>query len=595
MGSQMRRDTWADVCFKNVIIFMVALAGMGFDPDVILPALPERVGKTRDALKRYWGTLTEFNEVLDIVVEQLGHPWHMVEVGRLSNQVSFGLETVQRWFLKWIFKWVTDPSTGVNMIPSAARTLNQNKSWQPLLKGKFAHNRQIFRITYNDGPKGQSPRSTIEDRRSLLYFVRGVLEAIVPMWPRQASIGHVRYLVVQIPAIELIQAEMPDAEVQMVLRPDKANKASDQIESADYVLVVNGKVYGEVVYLKRNSNAGDEYTGEFKRRAEDEDDLMSLVPAIRMIEDLRSVCARTGESLPLMREGEIYEWPETRLPYTTIEMRWKSGLLQRAFGRLFGSMVTSDFEASARQELETASAHQERADAELRQRLGEWHLSTGFPTQEIARAVTAGLFETIDILTCVLFVDVVGSTKMGRTMQIDEKIKLLSRLMREMTEKARQHGGWYYKFAGDGGIFIFTNGWAKPPSGTMSEAVEGAILTAADMMVIAEQHGVQLRIGIHVDNVTWFTPEEKTTFEGLGLGLDNAKRMEECAPDGRILVSAEAMVIRGVLDGYGPLRVFQDKHEFAHNAHMNLLPGEALSGDGREVIYLEDAGMAPAE
>lgn len=546
--ARKRQDTWADVCLKNVVVLLAACTGMHINPQVVYDALPEKAGRTRDALAKAWCTLTEFNQILDALVEELGHPAHLIEVGRHSNRVSFGFEYVQRLLLKGIARWFTSPSIGIHQIPTAAQSFNRNKHWRALLEPKEAKGRQLFMVSYPPGPNQEQPRSPLADSRSLLYFVRGVAEVIATLWPWQGRVGHVRYAVVQIPALDLIHKEMPEA----------------RVEFADGTLRVDNEIYGHVVFLVPDAQKG--HLGEYQETAPESGE--EFVAGICMVRDLCTPCKKSGKLLPLMREGEIYEHPGIPLPGTIIELKWRDILPLRVLAQIIGRWFSGSFDTSLSNESRASEAEASAADARLQQWLGQRHMARAFPTPEIARAVTGGTFEELDILTCAMFVDIVGSTKIGRKMQHSEKVGMIRELMEPLARIAQRHGGWYYKFTGDGGVFVFTNGWTRPAQGTMKQSVVAAVQAAREMQQAAADLNLQLRIGIHVDRVTWYALQEKFSFEGTGLALDNAKRMEEIAPDGRVAVSVEAIETLGTDRDFGPQVILQDKHGFSHHAHL---------------------------
>ena len=555
----MNTDSWPDVCLKNAVVLLKACEAMEIDPQVVYQALPSDVEHTRVALKKAWVTLAEFNRCVDAIVNALGHPAHLITVGRFASQVAFGSQHIERLLLNGILRFVTNPAIGIREIPSAARGFNVNKTWYSLTQGGN-RNREIFKIVYNDGPEDTAPRDPLEDILSLLYFVRGVLEAVAPMWWRQGRIGYVRYRLVQIPILDAVHRLCPNANAVL-----KNNQ-----------LLIDGTPHGEVVYLCRDTELGGEFIGDHSPISPHARLESGRPVAVHLTNHITSVCRRTGRLIPLMVKGEMFAHPDYPLTSTIIEMQWRSSWLGRILEHFF-RRTARQFTTGVGVDAERSDEQHRVATVEQRLRIADDYLARGFPKPHIAKAAIDGTYCPQKLMTCVVLIDIVDFTVKSWQMQTSEVAQKIKRFTTRMIDICKEHGGWFYKFRGDGGTFIFTNGFDDPPVTTMPAMTRKAISCAREMQRIAREiFDWELRIGIHVDEVSWYVLEDGFTFEGTGIGIDMAARLEAVAGNGNIMVSEAVIQMVGFTEEFHPPSEVRIKHEGTVKAYILRQPGETF-------------------
>ncbi|MBV8257306.1 MAG: AAA family ATPase [Actinobacteria bacterium] len=125
----------------------------------------------------------------------------------------------------------------------------------------------------------------------------------------------------------------------------------------------------------------------------------------------------------------------------------------------------------------------------------------------------------------VLFCDLADSTALGERLDPEALRLVLDRWYAAMREAIERHGGTVEKFIGDAVFAVF-----GIPAAHEDDALR-AVRAALDMR--AASGGVELRIGINTGEVV--TGDETTTLV-TGDAVNTAKRLEEAAADGEILV-----------------------------------------------------------
>ncbi|MBV8561940.1 MAG: AAA family ATPase, partial [Actinobacteria bacterium] len=134
----------------------------------------------------------------------------------------------------------------------------------------------------------------------------------------------------------------------------------------------------------------------------------------------------------------------------------------------------------------------------------------------------------------VLFCDLADSTALGERLDPEALRVVLDRWYAAMREAIERHGGTVEKFIGDAVFAVF-----GIPAAHEDDALR-AVRAALDMR--AASGGVELRIGINTGEVV--TGDETTTLV-TGDAVNTAKRLEEAAADGEILVGATTRELVG--------------------------------------------------
>ena len=162
----------------------------------------------------------------------------------------------------------------------------------------------------------------------------------------------------------------------------------------------------------------------------------------------------------------------------------------------------------------------------------------------------------------VLFCDVTESTRLGETLDPESHRRLISRYFEEMRSAIEHHGGTVEKFIGDAVMAVF-----GVPTVHEDDALR-AVRAASDMRDRLRELNVELeqtfglalemRIGINTGEVVAGDPAAGHNLV-TGDAVVIAKRLEEAAPPGQILIGkATYPLVRDAVDA-GPLQTFPAK------------------------------------
>ncbi len=533
-----RNRQWLDVSLRNAALLLVAAERMGLDRAALVAQLPHGVPTDTRGLSKAWSSLADFNRLVDAFVAQAGHPAHLVECGLHIAAIEFGSEAFKRFLLFGPVRYLTTPGMAVREIVSTAPRWTTNKRFEAVLGGR-ERGREVFKLSYIRGPNGETPREPSSDILSVLYWIRGIWEQVAPQWAGQPDPGWVHVVRSECDVLSALDVVLPGS----------------RRELEDGVLTVDGAAVGRVVWLLPDPETG-EYLGEFEDLPPDARSASGATPGVRIERTLHTVSTRTRESLPLLREGELYSHPDHPLPGTLVELRWRTSWFQRWFQSLFAGHRRRFTEQIAA-EVEHAASEQQVATYERRLELADEYLRRRFPTQRIAREVLEGQYEPQRLQTCVLLLDVVKFTVKSWQLQSHEMAEKIRRFSARMIAICEREGGWFYKFTGDGGIFIWTDWSGEGGPGAERRAAAAALRGAREMLRIAgSEFGWELRIGLHAGEVTWYVLEEGFSFEGTGKGIDLAARMEKGARDGALCASDDLVSLLEAPEGLdGPVSV----------------------------------------
>lgn len=519
----MKTEKWLDVCLKNVIIFLGALVASGYETEAIWSALRHILNQTglitRDQLLGMWVSLTDYKVIENTLADVLGHPWRLVGIGHHAPKESFGWsEALKKGLLKSFIRYITSARVAIYQIVAETKTFNNNKTFRFIVDKM---NRCVLEVEYLFGPNGER-RTAEEDYRSLLYYIRGILESLAPIWWLwEPKIGWVKYLTVNIRPEFIIRRENPKARVII----------------KDGYLFVDEEVYGQVVYLLRDRET-QTYLGDYQEESGD-----GTIPAILITEDITTRCKQTDEALPILCEGEIYRYGEYELK-NLIEMRWKSNWFFRMVESIPG--ILARIQDGIYSEIKFSQAQMLTAVEEEARRILQELQEESSPTKKVAQLLRDGKFPNPSRqLTVALLLDIVGYTKLDTDRHDEEVVELFQEFDRVGRE---QFSFWPYKSVGDAFWFIHSD-WARAddepaPYPTMEEAARGMISCALELLRVAQQRGFQLRIGVAFGYVRWRNQarhgRRAILFEGLGSTLNQTSRLQNfgCDP-GQVAVSTE--------------------------------------------------------
>lgn len=525
---------WSDVCLKNVVIYLSACIGMDIDPEVVLNALPENLadirarfaerwnvvnakhksrekrrwdlcGLAEDLLSGKWVTLAEYQRIEDAFVEATGHATHLVEEGRYAGPGAFGSKRILGTLLRApILRYFTTPAVGVRLVPSESSSFVRNKRFEAVTQGSGW---AVYAIRYVLDKRTGILRTAEEDQRSLLQHIRGVLESIAPIWRFQRRPGNVRYLTVDIRPQAVLAKEWPSARMELTLEGN---------------LLINGEMYGRVVHLKRDRATGL-FLGDYQG-----DSGSGTIPAILITRDVRTPCAKTGEQMPIMRQGEIYrhEVPLENL----VELRWRTNPLMRLFER---TQLPAQLESGVADDRDRADTTHELVGAQAELRDMKQAVERSYPTPAIADAVTSGKWRPVTLPTVSMELDLVGFERRTRGWPPEMARGILEPMMSAFKEAARRHGLHPYKQMGDGLIIVAAMWPSREPLAyaDLREAARAMEELGDELHKIAQASPVlfYMRVGTGYDEVAWSAPEPGREWEGSGQGLVDSSRQQQFA------------------------------------------------------------------
>lgn len=141
-------------------------------------------------------------------------------------------------------------------------------------------------------------------------------------------------------------------------------------------------------------------------------------------------------------------------------------------------------------------------------------------------------------------------TRTRESLPLLEEGQKIRRFSARMIAICEREAGWFYKFTGDGGIFVWTD-WSGDGGPASERRAAAAAMRAAQQMqrISLSEFGGDLRIGLPAGEVTWSGLEEGFSFEGTGKGIDIAARMEKAADDGEVCASQDLVSLLDDRDG----------------------------------------------
>lgn len=567
---------WHDVNFgRNHLVQRKACLLLGIDPNQYDAAiLGELLALNERAKLQRWIPLSIYNVMQDNLVTLLGgHPWRLREVGWCAAETTFGgMEALQLFIHRLFLKYLTSPLVGIAKLCEATHAWHCNKRW---LLHRCTHNSTFIVITYPEGPNGIR-RTPFEDRRSVLYYIRGILEKIPRMWARQPD-ATLEYRVCQVPLLQLLAAEAPELTLEFDRR----------------VLKVNGDVVAKVVFLEPDEQVI--YTGTYSERSTGKKSL----PALLITRTIRTPC-QNGKLLPLALEGEIYAIDDNNpLPATVIYMGWKTDWVRRVVERAVPDIARA-FQRSIELLEEASDAAVVAAELREQAEYGLKVMALRFPNLEIAKQVRdqefgdrrpdgtySGVRSNLDIMVCMDIVGSVAATEKAKQLgRLDEHDEKSRRMYRKIAQLAREYFLWFYNFTGDGGLIQGTIGAmsANPTAPlTIQQMADRvvAFVRALHAMVYRET-GWKIRVGIHYGENRWSVEEEDSSLHARGEPCNISMRMQAAAPNEGTLATPAFVALVTNKEQFGPqIEVPGKRNEPMRPAHVLLPETEASPVNGQ--------------
>ncbi|UCH60785.1 MAG: AAA family ATPase [Anaerolineales bacterium] len=209
----------------------------------------------------------------------------------------------------------------------------------------------------------------------------------------------------------------------------------------------------------------------------------------------------------------------------------------------------------------------------------------------------------------ILFMDVVGSTKLMGALDPEENLAIMDTALQDLAAPVNAHGGRVTRFMGDGFLAVFGLPKARENDPEMAVRaglgiLETATLIAQDLKEKLQIEGFQVRIGVNTGLVVaGGVTEADGTLMGAAVNL--AARLESAAPPGGLLISQHTYAhVRGIFDlfpgqsismkGFSePVQVYQVKRAKPHSFRFKTRGIEGVEtpmiGRGKELKALQDS------
>lgn len=144
----------------------------------------------------------------------------------------------------------------------------------------------------------------------------------------------------------------------------------------------------------------------------------------------------------------------------------------------------------------------------------------------------------------VIFVDLIGSTRLAQTSPPEEVVAILNRFFATVVRVVSEEGGWVNKFEGDGALAIF--GAPTAMDACAARALRAARTLRRELLALAAAHpAVDAAIGVSAGDVVAGNvgAEERYEYTVIGSPVNEAARLTDAAKKrlGRVLASEQAI------------------------------------------------------
>ncbi len=517
----MFEDLWQDVdALRNIGLLRIGCEMLGVPGTIVTHALPRRLQGVD--LQGQMMTLAEYKAVQDAVTSAAGHPYHLVEVGHCGAGMSFGAEALKKFLATKvpILNRLTSPWNAYAELPEGALLWNDNKLWwteKPTDSSAF-----LFCV-YAPGRFG-TPRSSMDDRRSLYFLIRGMNEAFPAQWPSQSGMSEVHHRMVQLDITAFLGLEL----------------GNHNFAISGGKLHVNGVACGELVWLIPDEDG--KYRGVCVHQQ-----TSPAIPGMRITRDIHTACKRCRDiTHPIAFSGDVFQIGE-EFPHTLVEVNWQrcfADQLQRIF-----PVRSRDFRHRLLAEHQLDAIQKRAVTAEHMAQLAKATLAHNFPNELTALEVLEGRFGKDGVRVqrdIVLEADIVGSVHAGASQQAEKWATQKQSFLDAAAEIAGQHGLWLYKRIGDALLVIGTDGFGDVSGcGNVQKGLRGMMTEMLEFSVqlhyLAEEMlSVQLRIGIAVGDEVWNVYADRSKIDATGDPCVQSTDLEGAAVAGATFVTEAA-------------------------------------------------------
>jgi class 3 adenylate cyclase len=194
----------------------------------------------------------------------------------------------------------------------------------------------------------------------------------------------------------------------------------------------------------------------------------------------------------------------------------------------------------------TPGAGETRSTATRLARL-ERRAAAGHQTRQPAAPIVGEKDETKRKIATIVFADVIGSTELSRSVDLDCWWSVIGRVFEDMCESIERFGGWVEGFTGDGIMAVFETTLGQGRSEHACRACQAALWLRDAMGRCSEDlgriHGVvvSVRIGVHSGEVVTGKIGRRygRHYTAGGYAVALAKRIETLAAPGAVYVSEQ--------------------------------------------------------
>lgn len=512
------RSKTNNVCCRNIQIVLRYCERHGVDGTKLLTGLAYPPVYLKDP--EHWIPLKVFSRIVMRAKELLNDPEAPYKMGLSSAELqSWGsFAHLQRILATSFF----GPGVAMPRVPKYNENFNDTKTMELI---DLSRTSCRFGVTFH-------PHIDPVDDYDSGAFIRGIYAAIPQVWG------------------------LPAAEVSEVLLEYKLDRLFTKLFEAPGRPRTSGNIfflgrtrYGRQVELLPETIKGRMwYLGRFRELARGKTPTHPL--GVLIERDL------TVESLPVLRTGQIFEAPSF-----VIHVKWQEpSIVQRIRNLTLGTWLSRrayleglEEEINAVQrytkELETMVERRTAALSHARRQLALWRrkasrvLYSQVP-QEIAEAMVKRRLKAREVIATVLFLDLSGFTAHMGNAEAEAVASKLRAFFTEAREAIEQEHGWVNKYLGDGLMAIF--GGMRRDDDPHASA-RSAVLSALRLQRIIERYPWKLRAGLETGPVLMgeIGPERDRRFDVLGQTVNKAKRLEEEASAGGLLLGGQiAALIR---------------------------------------------------
>jgi|GEM_PF-3935716 len=552
-----------------------------------------------EALTYKFVTLTEYNHLQDTIVLFLGHPSFLFRIGIHAFETSYqGTEAAEKELLQQKGRIATDPFVVFAQSTLGLRMWVENKeavTWRADMEIAGERYRFPARMylgyRFAQGPNGVY-RTMAEDYRSLLFYIPGISERIVQIWPTMPDGWKRRFLswffpinkpksarvtVVPMALEALIEAEMNafnrlwqiETRVRNGVFEIKTNVAANTAENGQWIR------YGRVISLRPGRALG-ETSMDFldkngRDHAQEERARIRYVGGTDMdgnkpiaYEEGETMCGPSGILLerhiltPVIRRGQLIgsllpiAWagqtfaptapemvyivdPQPHPLWTPLRQKVTRHILNQkrgVFKQLIGAQAkTAELGARTSRNL---TEREVELDAKMQ----------AYPTTVLGEKLIAGTRVRLQTMAFAWQADLVGytaATQRASNNGYDELTQFTGRVTRwreQTVASVRANGGDIIYCQGDKIVAVFTFDWAgfgesfaHMQGWTLARLGQEAIRSAIDCITMARPAGIGVRIGGHYGDVVWESRVDKPTDppDANGGAINIAAHIEEFA------------------------------------------------------------------